>query len=150
MSTGSIGELAVLMIVSWSVGRPHVRRAVHTFRFSSAATGQRVGVPPLISGWPAREKSPTGFPHTRVAVSLSLSLLPSRHKMCAGSCTDTAVIGTSSPIMYKWHKHARSLLCSCAFGFRARCALALARWGAPVPAHIVHGRNAGEGHSTVV
>ena len=62
------------MIVSWSVGRPHVRRAVHTFRFSSAATGQRVGVPPLISGWPAREKSPTSFTHTRVALALSPSL----------------------------------------------------------------------------
>ena len=74
MSTGSIGELAVLIVVSWSVGRPHVRRAVHTFRFSSAATGQRVGVPPLISGWPAREKSPTSFTHTRVALALSHSL----------------------------------------------------------------------------
>ena len=74
MSTGSIGELAVLIVVSWSVGRPHVRRAVHTFRFSSAATGQRVGVPPLISGWPAREKSPTSFTHTRVALALSPSL----------------------------------------------------------------------------
>ena len=74
MSTGSIGELAVLIVVSWSVGRPHVRRAVHTFRFSSAATGQRVGVPPLISGWPAREKSPTSFTRTRVALALSPSL----------------------------------------------------------------------------